>query len=938
MKLDIQEREKTGGFRRGMAVLRIGLLTVGISAAAGSVTALAAQQAADVQETGAVTGQVLHAQTGEPIPNAHILIQGTTRGVLTGLDGRFRVGQLNAGSYRVEARSVGFRSRIEVVRVAESPTAEVTFRLPVSAVPLDELVVTGQPSAVARREIGNSVGTVNAEALTEAPVFTASQLLQGRLAGVEVLSTGGKAGQGSRVLLRGITSMTQDVQPIVYVDGVRIDNSFISGIQTGGPTWVGLDDLIPEDIERIEVVRGASAATLYGTEASGGVIQIFTKQGRGGAQQINFRSEFGMSDTPRDYWSVSPQGEWFFDNFARSGRQHRQHLSARGTLDRFSYYASGSVRNDDGVMVGNSAAQRSFRANMRVAPRQNLSISGNVGFGQRDIKQPYDGSSPYGLTFHGLVGGPTGVPANEQQLVDVTTIPGLELGLQSTRFTAGATFNFRPFENLNTRLLLGSDIFNTDNTEWHGYGTAFMEEGMKANYRRQSVTQNVDFGASYLHQLSDVIRSTTSVGFQAYSRDDTWNWAYGERFVGPGLFTVAVTGNQTSDEDRIYTRHAGFYLEEQLGFSDVLFLTLGGRLDGHSAFGAGNRWHFYPKVGASYLLSDHVSLPETLGTMRLRAAYGAAGQQPNNYVATRTWRPVPSVGVMGLTTGNLGNPDLAPEVSHELEAGFDAGLLSDRLGVEFTFYDQRTAGALIPVQYAPSTGWIEPRFENVGDIRNRGLEAAVRAVLVELPSFNWQARVSASTNRNRVESIGGQEPINVFGAQWIQPGHPAGGFFADREIVTEEGVERVRGDFIGPATPTRALQIGSDFGFGGGFNVGLLAEHRGGHYLESNTLRGFASGGNPDMVLADRASYIVSADYWRLREVSLSYELSTRVAGALPINGATLSLAGRNLLRSQKYEGLEAEALANPLIPLGRQTAFDTPLPRQIVAGVSLQF
>jgi TonB-dependent starch-binding outer membrane protein SusC len=464
-----------------------------------------------------------------------------------------------------------------------------------------------------------------------------------------------------------------------------------------------------------------------------------------------------------------------------------------------------------------------------------------------------------------------------------------------------------------------------------------MAEGMKANHRRQSISRNIDVGATYVHAFGASTRSTTSIGFQAFSRDDIWNWAYGERFVGPGLFTVSVTGSQTSDEDRIYSRHAGFYLEEQLGFNDIFFLTFGGRLDGHSAFGAGNRWHFYPKVGASYLASEHLSLPEALGTMRLRAAYGAAGQQPDEYVSFRTWRPVPAVGVIGLTTGNPGNPDLAPEISHEFEGGIDAGLFADRVGVELTYYNQRTSGALIPVQYAPSTGWIEPRFENVGEIRNQGVEATVRARLLQSAALTWDARVSASANRNRVESIGGQEPIHVFGGQWIQPGYPAGGFFADREVVAEEGVQLIRGDYVGPAMPTRSVQIGSDVGFGA-VRFAMLAEHRGGHFLESNTLRLLASGGDPAAIVADRSAYIESGDFWRLREVSLAYDLGGRVAQMLPFHGATVSVAGRNLLRSQSYAGIETEAHVNPLISLGRQTAFDTPLPRQIVAGVSLQF
>ncbi len=923
------------GVRRAVSTLWVGALSLGGVAMAGAVAPLASQQ--EVAQSGALTGQVVNAQTGEPIPNAQIVVQGTTRGVLSGTDGRFRVGQLRPGSYRVEARSVGYRSRVEAVVVAAAPTAEVTFRLPVSAVALDEVVVTGQPGAIARREIGNAIASIDAQALEDAPVFTASQFIQGRAPGVEVFPTGGKAGQGSRILLRGVTSITQDVHPIVYLDGVRIDNSFISGVETGGATWIGLDDLVPEDIERVEIVRGASAATLYGTEASAGVIQIFTKQGRGGPQQVTYRSEFGVSGASRDAWDVSPHGGWYYDTFMRQGRQHRQHVSARGTLDRFTYYASGSIRDEDGVLIGNSSTQRTFRANMRVAPRQNLSIAANVGFGQRDITQPYDGLSPYGLGYHALLGGPNGVPTGQATAVNVTGLPDLETALQSTRFTAGATLNFQPFENLTTRLLLGSDIFNTDNTEWHGYGTDFMTEGMKANHRRQSISRNIDFGATYVHRLGATTRSSTSVGFQAFSRDDIWNWAYGERFVGPGLFTVSVTGSQTSDEDRVFTRHAGFYLEEQLGFNNILFLTVGGRMDGHSAFGAGNRWHFYPKAGASYVVSEHISLPETLGTLRLRATYGAAGQQPEEYVAFRTWRPVPAVGVIGLTTGNPGNPDLAPEISHEFEGGIDAGLFADRLGVELTYYNQRTSGALIPVQYAPSTGWIEPRFENVGEIRNQGVEATLRARLLETSALTWDTRVSASANRNRVESIGDQEPIHVFGAQWIQTGHPVGAFFADREVMAEEGVQLVRGDFIGSAMPTRSIQLGSDLGMGA-LRVAMLAEHRGGHFLESNTLRLLASGGDPGAVVADRSAFVEPGDFWRLRELSVAYDLGDRFAQLLPFHGATVSIAGRNLLSTQSYSGIETEAHVNPLISLGRQTAFDTPLPRQIVAGVTLQF
>jgi TonB-dependent starch-binding outer membrane protein SusC len=236
------------GLRRAVTILRIGTLSLGGAALLAAPAALAAQQQAEAAQTGALTGQVVNAQTGEPIPNAQIVVHGTTRGVLSGIDGRFRVGQLRPGNYRVEARSVGFRTRVETVNVAPSPTAEVTFQLPVSAVPLDEVVVTGQPGAIARREIGNSVASINAQALDDAPVFTTAQLMQGRAPGVEVFPTGGKAGQGSRILLRGVTSITQDVHPLVYVDGVRVDNRMDSPLIGSGSAVAdepARDDLNP---------------------------------------------------------------------------------------------------------------------------------------------------------------------------------------------------------------------------------------------------------------------------------------------------------------------------------------------------------------------------------------------------------------------------------------------------------------------------------------------------------------------------------------------------------------------------------------------------------------------------------------------------------------------------------------------------------------------
>lgn len=903
-----------------------------------SVTMAAAQQQAQ-ETTAIVSGQVVHAASGEPIPDAQIVVLGTARRVVSGPSGGFRIGQLRPGTYLIQARALGFRSATQPVELAAGGAKELNLRLAASALPLDELVVTGQPSAVARREIGASIATIDADALAPALINTTSQLLQARAPGVTVLPGGGKPGQGSRIVLRGVSSLTQDIQPIIYVDGVRIDNSAVSGIDVGGSSWAGIDDINPDDIERVEIVRGPSAAALYGTEASGGVIQIFTKQGRGGKQQFSFRSEYGVSDTPRDWWEVSPQGAWFYDNVVRRGAQHRQYLSVRGAVERFSYYAAGTFHENEGVLPNSSLDHRTFRSNMRVIPAQNFGIGITTAFSQREIEFPSDGELGWGLVRNALVGGAGGIPTLERDSLSPGQITELESVLSSTRFTAGVTLDFIPFPNFAHRLTVGGDVFNSDNTEWHPFGSAIFVEGTKANYRRHARTLNLDYAGGYTFQVTPAVRSSTSFGFQTYAREISTNFAAGERFVGPGLFTVRVTGLTRGDEDRRQTRHAGFYLQEQLGVNDRLFVTAGARLDGHSAFGPENRYQFYPRLGASYVLSEHDFLPAAINSLRLRAAYGAAGRQPEDFIAARTWAPIPAVAQIGLTTGNLGNPDLAPEVTRELEAGFDAGVLNDRLALEFTYYRQRTTGALFPVQYAPSSGWIEPRFENVGEIENQGFEMTARAALLELPALRWNARASLSTNRNRVLETGGHEPLHAVGAQWIRAGFPVAGFFADRLQPGEAGDVLVQGDFIGPAFPTRSIQLGSDVTFRSNLGLHVLFDHRGGHYLESNTLRGIAEAGDPVAnPLRERSPFVHSADIWRLREAAISYTVPGALTRRLPVTGATISLAGRNLWRQQEYPGLEAEASFDALRPLGSQTFFDTPLPRQVTVGIGVQF
>jgi TonB-dependent starch-binding outer membrane protein SusC len=920
-------RRTTEGPRPGGAVIAALALMAGLLLLAFPHT-LAAQD-----ETGGVRGQVIDQATGEAVPYVQILIEGTTRGTVTSRDGRFQIGELRPGAYTVQVRSIGYKTARSEVQVTPATYTDVDFSLQVTAVPLDEVVATGQSAPVARRAIATSVATIEARDLETTPVNSLSEMLQARVPGVTVMPSGGMPGQGSRIILRGLGSLQRSTQPVIYVDGIRIDNSadtFMGQSSFGGQAWTGLDDINPEDIERIEIVRGASAANLYGTEASAGVVQIFTKQGQEGIQSFYLRSEAGMADTPRGWWDVDGRSllvDDFFNQYVSTGFQHRQHVSVRGAVDRFNYYASGTHRDMGGVLPNTGMQHSAFRANMNVSPWQEFIFGVSTAYSRRTMDFPYDGDHSFGFVRNAL-GGEGGVTLHPD------TSLMLDVALASSRYTAGARMEWTPRANWRHQLVLGLDFFTSDNTDHRPFGTptAPDNQGSKANARRIANTYNLDYQTSFSLQLTPGLGSRTSFGIQGYQQEINWNWAYGEGWPAPGLFTINVAANDTGNEDRVYTEQLGFFLEEQLNLGDYLYVTLAGRLDGHSAAGENERWQLYPKLGMSWLPGEQGLLPEGLSTLRLRAAYGEAGQAPQAFSALRTLIPVAVVPNIagGIVPGNIGDPNLAPERSREIEIGADVALLGNRLALDATYYNQRTDNAIYPVFSIPSEGFIQPQVRNVGGLRAQGFELAAEAVVVRSRALNWSVWTNLALHESEVLDFTDETAIaeNIYGTQWIRPGAPVAAFFDDAD------------ELIGPAYPTRTIHLGTRARLPGGLNVRAVADHQGGHYIESNTLRELDMAALPpgEVFETPRSEYVFSADFWRVREVVVGYQVPERFYRMLPVQTMELNVAGRNLWRSQTYPGIEVQGSYDPLQQRANQSYFGAPLPRQFVVGLTARF
>jgi len=972
---------------------------------------------------GTVAGTVLERGTATPVAGARVLLSGTNRVAVTSQEGRFTLAGVPAGTYDVIIAMIGYGAASQRIAVAEGEMVSIDFSLTPVAVSLDALVVTATGEQRAK-EVANVVSTVKAaERVKDALVTNFATLLTGQAANVTVLPSAGTSGSGSKVRIRGHSSVSLSNEPIYYIDGVRVEGGSQSlSVGTGGQSFSRINDINPEEIESIDIVKGPSAATLYGTQAANGVVRITTKRGIAGRPRWNIWSEYGWINDNNTYptnfysWGTNTTTSATMQclltisaanictrdsltsfnvlqdptsSFFGTGNRGQVGLQVSGGSEAVQYFVSGEYENELGHYLmpdtdqarlqterglasvddlpyeqirPNEVRRVSVRSNVQAQLGRKADVSANVGLVLSDGRLPQNDNNVTGILPSGLFGkGFEGTRAGFGSQWGFF-LPGevfaILVNQDITRFTSALNASWRPTSYLTGRLTFGLDhTGRTDELlQRRDEGTAFstFRRGRRQDNRFTINQYTLDLNGTATYPFGAELSGKTSVGVQ-YLRD----YFYGVNAQGleltPGAQTTGAGSIQSTSETTTEAITLGAYIEQVVGWKDRRFFTVALRRDDNSAFGKNFGAVVYPKVQASWVMSDEAFFPDAFPTdnLRVRAAYGQSGRQPGTTDATRFLQPttatIAGIDTPGLIIGELGNADLEPERTAEIEAGFDAGFMSDRAHLEFTYYHKKTEDALVAVPIPPSLGASASQFQNLGSVVNEGIEGALTMNRDLSRSVGLDITLAGSWNRNELVTLGeGVNPI-VLGDQRHVPGYPLFGYWArpllgfddrDGDGIIEYNVDTTltevfvgdTAEFLGYSIPRTqfSLNLGVRL-FGDRVRIGGLLDYRTGfkQFNLTDYFRCTSSAANNCRAINDStaplaeqaaavagrtpalgttiAGYVEDGGFFKLRELSFTFFAPPSLARAVRASNLAFTITGRNLATWTDYKGVDPE-------------------------------
>jgi TonB-linked SusC/RagA family outer membrane protein len=713
------------------------------------VTAVCVASPALAQQRGTISGTIT-SEGNQPLVGATELVGGTALRGVTDQQGQFRIVNVPAGSHEVTASVLGYAPRSQRVTVAADGTATANFQLSTSALEIGGLVVTATGREQRQREIGSSVGVVDVAQVPMATVASASQLLQGRVAGAVVMQSSGTTGSGARVRIRGNNSISLSNAPLIIVDGIRVESGESGagaalGFGVGGQTPSRLNDLNPEDIETMEVLKGPAAAALYGTAAANGVIQITTKRGRAGQPELRFWTEYGQLDQTAEFpvntWATGRLvnvrgpittadsiGRCDINRLAIGNRPTGNQIGCTGIINRYTfspltnsatspfedgnrssigasvsgggenatYYVSSDLERENGVLPQNSLRRIRVQANTTGRIGTKLNVGSSVSYLANRTQLPQSDNASFGILPMGLYGSalPSFVESQQGFQSDPNFAYDWLTYQRYSRITGALRGDYRPLEWLSINGNVGLDRYAREDLNRipriNAYGPAFggvYTTGFIQNYGHDIYNLTSNGSATAIFQLGEDVASTTSVGTQFIRENFHRIYAFGASLT-PGVEESLSGANSDfdADEANILNATISAYAQQQFAWRDRVFVNAAVRGDQNTSFGTNIGWIWYPSFSGSWVLSEEPFFPQValLNNLRLRAAYGQSGLRPGPSDALQAFSSAVTT-VQGAEAASIVFPATGlgnPDLKPERSTEWE-------FGVESGFFDNR---------------------------------------------------------------------------------------------------------------------------------------------------------------------------------------------------------------------------------------------------------
>lgn len=968
---------------------------------------VSAEASAQRRVAGRVTGPA-----GEPIASASVNVQGTTIGGYTAEDGRFTLANVPAGAQVLVVRRLGFR---RVTQPISATTDNVDIRLERDVLQLETQVITGTTTSVSSANAANAVAVVSGEQLNRAPTPTIENALQGKIPGAVISTNSGAPGGGSQIQLRGVTSINASSSPLYVIDGVLANNSSIAsginGITNAGAGITNsqdqpvnrIADLNPQDIESIEVLKGASAGAIYGSKASNGVIVITTKRGVQGRPQASLTQRVGQFSLSnklgiRCFGSAAEVASAGFDVadytahggacndfeqqfYSGNPLSYESNLSLRGGNGGTTFYVGGLAKRDNAIQRNSYYAKQSVTANLgqtigsRLVFRSNnefvhsLTDRGISGNDNQDIVSPGDifSATPSWIDLAASQPNPYLTSgSNPFQNADLIKNPEdvyRYIGSFNTTLTAFTSSR----QTLDFTFIGGVDAYSY-NSKLTSPPEVFFEPndgqpGTIVNNKRQNVNANLNLSGAHKF-IADIATATTSFGLRQERRQYDGLVSQGRNFPA-GVSNVNYGVVQGIDEQQFLVKDFAYFAQEEvLMLNERLLLTGAINAERSSVNGDDKKFYNYPKAAVSYRLPF---LPAYTDELKLRAAYGKAGNQPPYGFKFTTLPIFVYDGGLGARPSTIaGSADIRPEQSEEIEGGLDAQFLGGRMSFEATVFRKRVTDLILSAQVASTSGFTT-RLINGGSLQNTGTELGLNITPIQRNNFSWISRTTYANVDGRITSLdvpcfnAGSYFSTAYGAPYICTGYSPSTVQARNGYDTTFSstgafVRRARRITAFESAPNFTMGFSNELNFGPVRLYGLVDYRNGGKvanltnaYFDENSADG--TGFRADTAASharftdftkNGGSFLEDGGFVKLREISVSYTLPASVTQSL-FSGATqnvrLEVSGRNLKTWTNYTGYDPEVSNFSNQNIGRiQDVTPYPPSRSIFFSLSANF